>query len=90
MIIEEWWNKVRPNKEKPFGTEVLPEFERKSRTTSPNCGGWNSLQQWKNACKERSGFIGFNCDYDSLHKAKFLLPTSYGIRSYQLVWLEPE
>ena len=80
LVIETFWNKVVPDKDAPFGTKVLPEFELKDSLTYRE-SGWESVEAWKKDAKQRHGFQGF----DAQGRAKFELSKSYGIRSYQLV-----
>ena len=83
LIIECFMNKVTPDAAAPFGTRVLPEYERTSLVTYQNGGGWESLEAWRESVKSRLGFEGF----DDQGRAKFQIGRSYGIHSYQLVSL---
>lgn len=84
LIIETWWSKVVADPSAPFGTRVLPEYERKDIVRYPNGGGWNSREEWQRSLKGRKGFIGL----DEQGRAKFDQGRTYGIHSYQLVSLE--
>ena len=80
LIIEEYWNKVERFDGMPFGSRVLPEYERKSRVEYPE-SGWNDLKEWQKSVIHRNGFQGF----DDQGRAKFDQGRTYGIHSYQLV-----
>ena len=82
LRIEEYWNKVIPDRTCQLGTRVLPEFVLK-RSVVYKDSGWQSMEEWKNAIKNRPGFLGFESG-----KAKFNTGRYYGISSYQLVSLE--
>jgi len=86
LVIREFWNKVIPNPNKPWGTEVLPDFEQKSVVFYPNSGGHKSIESWKYEMKKIKGFREFTDD----GKAVIDLPTRYQIKSYQIVSLEDE
>lgn len=83
LVIETLWNKVVADPSAPFGTRVLPEYERKDILSFPNGGGWKSRDEWEHSVKHRKGFQGF----DSQGRAKFDGGRAYGIHSYQLVSL---
>jgi len=83
LIIEEWWNKVVDDPTEPrFGRRVLPKFERKSRTVSPNGGGWSDENEWRKSIRKTKGFVGFTPE----GAAKIRLHKSWGIELWQLVF----
>ena len=84
LVIETFWNRVVSDPASPFGTRVLPEYERKSMVSYPNGGGWNDRKEWEHSVKQARRFQGF----DDQGRAKFDLGRSYGIHSYQLVSLQ--
>jgi len=83
LFVEEIWSKVVHDPSQPFGTRVLEEMERKGLVSYPNAGGWESRAAWRKEARQRRGFVGFTTD----GKAEYDLPTSYGIKSKQFVWI---
>lgn len=84
LVIEEYWSKLDPDAPAMSKQRVLPEFELRRRTKYPNGGGWKNKDEWVDFIKKSSHFAGF----DEGGKAKILEPSWYGIKSYQLVYLE--
>jgi len=85
LVIEVWWNRVSESERDKHGWfKVLPDFILKDKVFYPNGGGWKSRAGFHTSLKRRKNFKGV----DELGRAKFDLPTSYGIGSYQLVYLE--
>jgi hypothetical protein len=83
LIIEEYRNKLADIPQHGFPTTVLPEYERTTLLEWPN-SGYTSRQEWKTRMRQMSGFEGFTED----GKARFDRGRSYGIHSYQLVWIQ--
>ena len=84
LVIEDWWNKVEPDSTQHFGTKVLQEFILKNRTKYPNNGGWKSKDQWKREIQKRHDFE----KWIDGEKAKLKTTSFYGIKSYQIVYME--
>lgn len=80
LVIEEWRSKVECDPA-TFDTRELPGFERHTRQTFPNAGGWGSIKAWSDYCRSRRNFVCFTAD----GKAKF--KRFYGLKSFQLVWI---
>ena len=84
LVIETMMNKVTPDSTAPFGSRVLPEYERTSIVSYSNGGGWSNRHEWIKDQKTKRNFLGF----DERGRSKIDLGRSYGIHSYQLVSLE--